>query len=184
MKRGLTWPALLSVALATVGFYHAKTARATPPNLFKGTTIAVGTFNEFDVFNQFRTTISPQAFLATSGYPCKRPRPIRPVCAKQYLAAGGSSGWHTHPGHSLIIITSGTVTEYEDDCTPHVYAFVPGQPAPTLVDPGSGHGHVHIIRNEGTVPATSIAVQLVPYDPSKLNRRIDEPAPEACSNIK
>ncbi len=62
MKRGLTWLALLSVALATVGFYHAKTARATPPNLFKGTTIAVGTFNEFDVFNQFSNNDLPSGF--------------------------------------------------------------------------------------------------------------------------
>jgi len=62
MKRGLTWLALLSVALAAVGFYHAKTARATPPNLFKGTTIAVGTFNEFDVFNQFSNNDLPSGF--------------------------------------------------------------------------------------------------------------------------
>src|SRR5437899_4643287 len=62
MKRGLTWLALLSVALATVGFYHAKTARATPPSLFKGTTIAVGTFNEFDVFNQFSNNDLPSGF--------------------------------------------------------------------------------------------------------------------------
>ena len=37
---------------------------------------------------------------------------------------GGSTGWHTHPGHSLIIVTAGTVTAYEGDdpdCTPHVY---------------------------------------------------------------
>ena len=60
--------------------------------------------------------------------------------------------------------------------------FVPGQPAPTLVDPG--HDHVHIIRNEGSVPASTIAVQLVPYDPAKANRRIDAPAPESCPNIQ
>lgn len=93
-----------------------------------------------------------------------------------------SSGRHTHPGHSLIIVTCGTLTEYEADCTPHVYTFIAGQPAPTLVDPG--RGHMHIIRNEGTVPASSIAVQLVPYDPLKQNRRIDVfPAAETCSNI-
>jgi mannose-6-phosphate isomerase-like protein (cupin superfamily) len=50
-----------------------------------------------------------------------------------------------------------------------------------VVDPGSGH--LHIIRNEGSVPASTIAVQLVPYDPAKANRRIDAPAPETCSNI-
>jgi len=95
--------------------------------------------------------------------------------------AVASTGWHSHPGHSLIIVTSGTITDYMADCTPHVYTFVLGQPAPTLVDPG--HGHVHIIRNEGSVPASTIAVQLVPSDPAKANRRIDVPAPATCSNI-
>ena len=28
---------------------------------------------------------------------------------------GGSTGWHSHPGHSLIIVTAGTVTAYEGD---------------------------------------------------------------------
>jgi hypothetical protein len=95
--------------------------------------------------------------------------------------AVASTGWHTHPGHSLIIVTSGSITDYMADCMPHVYTFVPGQ-APTLVDPGSGH--LHIIRNEGSVPASTIAVQLVPYDPAKANRRIDAPAPESCPNIQ
>jgi hypothetical protein len=98
-----------------------------------------------------------------------------------FTGAIASTGWHTHPGHSLIIVTSGSITDYMADCVPHVYTFVPGQPSPTLVDPGSGH--VHIIRNEGSVPASTITVQLVPYDPAKANRRIDAPAPETCSNI-
>ena len=184
MKRGLTWLTLLSLALATIGLYYARTARATPANLFKGTTIAVGTFDEFDVFNQFSNNDLPSGFPGNVWISLQKTKgPSDLYVQSNTWQPGGSSGWHTHPGHSLIIITSGTVTEYENDCTPHVYAFVPGQPAPTLVDPGQAHGHVHIIRNEGTVPATSIAVQLVPYDPNKLNRRIDMPAPGACSNI-
>jgi hypothetical protein len=90
-----------------------------------------------------------------------------------------STGWHTHPGHSLIIVTAGTITEYEDDgsnCTPHVY-----QKGDTLVGPGNGH--VHMIRNESGVLASTMAVQLVPYDPAKANRRIDAPTPENCSSV-
>lgn len=183
MKQRLTWLTLLSVALGAIGLYHAKTARATPASLFKGTTIAVGTFDEFDAFNQFSNNDLPSGFPGNVWISLQKTKgPSDLYVQSNTWQPGGSTGWHTHPGHSLIIITSGTVTAYEDDCTPHVYTFVAGQPAPTLVDPG--HGHVHIIRNEGPVPATSIAVQLVPYDPSKLNRRIDEPAPEGCSNIK
>ena len=56
---------------------------------------------------------------------------------------GGTSGWHTHPGHSLITVTAGTVTAYEGDdptCTPKVYTV-----GMTFVDHGGEH--VHVIRN-------------------------------------
>ncbi|HKW32573.1 MAG TPA: hypothetical protein VJN92_06185 [Candidatus Acidoferrum sp.] len=182
MKRGLKWLILLSAALAATALYHTKSARATPAKLFKGTTIAVGTFDEFDVFNQFSNNDLPAGFPGNVWISLQKTKGTSDLYVQSNTwQPGGSTGWHTHPGHSLIIITSGTVTEYEDDCIPHVYTFVAGQPAPTLVDPG--HGHLHIIRNEGTVTASSIAVQLVPYDPSKSNRRIDAPAPAACSNI-
>jgi hypothetical protein len=70
---------------------------------------------------------------------------VRFVRAKQRLAAGGTTGWHTHPGHSLIIVTAGAVTAYEGNdpsCKPTVYTVGMG-----FVDPGGGH--VHNIRNEG-----------------------------------
>jgi hypothetical protein len=37
---------------------------------------------------------------------------------------------------------------------------------------------VHIIRNEGSILASTIAVQLIP---AGATRRIDEPAPGNCS---
>jgi quercetin dioxygenase-like cupin family protein len=88
-----------------------------------------------------------------------------------------STGWHTHPGHSLIIVTAGTITEYHADCKPHVYVV-----GDTFVDPGGGEEH--ILRNEGSTElASTMAVQLVPHDPLHLNRRIDAPAPESCKDI-
>ena len=60
---------------------------------------------------------------------------------------GGTTGWHTHPGHTLIIVTAGAVTHYDGDdpnCTPHVYTA-----GMTFVDLGGTH--VHIVRNEGNV---------------------------------
>ena len=64
------------------------------------------------------------------------------------FAAGGHTGWHTHPGPSLITVTVGTITAYEGDdptCTPHVYPQ-----GSTLIDPGGGH--VHLLRNEDGQP--------------------------------
>ena len=88
-----------------------------------------------------------------------------------------STGWHTHPGQSLVIVTAGTITEYHADCKPRIY--VTGD---TFVDPGDGEEH--ILRNESsTEPASTMAVQLVPHDSLHLNRRIDAPAPENCKDI-
>jgi quercetin dioxygenase-like cupin family protein len=87
------------------------------------------------------------------------------------LAPGATTGWHSHPGPSLITVIAGTVTNYEGDdptCTPHVYPKGSG-----FVDPGGTD--VHMLRNEGADPAETIAVQIVPHGAA---RRIDVvPAP-------
>ena len=86
---------------------------------------------------------------------------------------GGSTGWHTHPGPSLVIVTLGTITAYDGDdpsCTPKVYTAGQG-----FVDPGGGH--VHLLRNETNLHAETVAIQIIPNDAS---RRIDMPAPGNC----
>jgi quercetin dioxygenase-like cupin family protein len=88
-------------------------------------------------------------------------------------AAGGTSGWHTHPGHSLITVTAGAVTAYEGDdpsCTPKVYTA-----GMTFVDPGGDH--VHVLRNETAVEARTITVQLIPAGAA---RRIDAAGSAGC----
>jgi hypothetical protein len=194
MRQRITWLVLFSAAIAVMALSYSAHVWATTANGFKATTIATGTFEEFEVFNHSilpnptgdgdndrddktlwlsmqKTKGSSDLYVQSNVWQSVSPTGVV-----------ASTGWHTHPGHSLIIVTSGTITEYEADCRPHVYTFVPGQPAPTLIDPG--HGHVHIIRNEGSVPASTIAVQLVPYDPNKANRRIDAAAPANCPNIQ
>ena len=89
------------------------------------------------------------------------------------FAPGGTTGWHSHPGLSLILIVAGTVTNYMGDdpsCTPDVYTAGEG-----FIDPGGGH--VHMLRNETSTPAETIAVQLLP---NGADRRIDAPAPGNC----
>ena len=89
------------------------------------------------------------------------------------LVPGGHSGWHTHPGPSLITIKEGTATFYEGDdpkCRPRVYPAGTG-----VIDPGDGH--VHLLRNEGSVNLVTITVQILP---AGAPRRIDAPAPGNC----
>lgn len=89
------------------------------------------------------------------------------------VQAGGHSGWHTHPGPSLITVKEGTATFYDGDdptCTPQVFPAGTG-----TIDPGDGH--IHILRNEGSVPLVTVTVQIVP---AGADRRIDAPAPGNC----
>jgi len=190
MRKKLFWVVLFSAAIGVAAMFYVGKVSATSASGFKATPIAIGTFGEIDVFNQASKNELPAgnddnvwlSMQKTKGrsdlYVLSNSWPA----VNTLTGAIASTGWHTHPGHSLIIVTSGSITDYMADCMPHVYTFVPGQPSPTLVDPGSGH--LHIIRNEGSVPASTITVQLIPYDPAKANRRIDAPAPETCANIK
>jgi quercetin dioxygenase-like cupin family protein len=86
---------------------------------------------------------------------------------------GSSTGWHTHPGPSLILVVTGTVTNYtgaDRHCTPRVYTAGAG-----FIDPGGGD--THMLRNETGDPAETIAVQLLPKD---AVRRLPADAPSGC----
>jgi hypothetical protein len=89
------------------------------------------------------------------------------------IAVGGHSGWHTHPGPSLIIVTEGWIMAYDGDdptCTPTRYDKGEG-----FIDPGDGH--VHLVRNESGAPAETVATQILPQGST---RRIDSPDPGNC----
>jgi len=166
---------LLGATIAATA-YAVRPVLASPPAGFVGTTLAVGRFGEISVFNQL---IPPDfwksrhhADIWLSWQKTKGNSDV--YVQSNTWQPGGTTGWHTHPGHSLIIVTAGQVTAYEGDdprCRPHVYSQGMG-----FVDPGGDH--VHNIRNEGTVEAKTIAVQLIPAD---ATRRIDAPDPGVCA---
>jgi len=163
MKRRLMWLVIAAVAAAAG---YGRTVLATPGVGFTATTVAVARFGEIDVQNFTIPANIWQARLKTHG--------LSDVFVQSNTwAPTGTTGWHTHPGHSLILVTAGQITVYEGDdpsCTPHVYSVGMG-----LVD--AGGDHVHIIRNEGSVEAKTIAVQTIP---AGATRRIDVPAPGNC----
>jgi len=173
---------LFAAAVSVVTLCEVEFARATTPSGFTGETKAKGTFAAFQVFNQLSRNSLPAGFPESTWFSFEKTGgPSDVYVQSNTWLPGGSTGWHKHPGHSLIIITSGQVTQYEADCTPHVYGRET-ENGPTLVDSGND---VHLIRNESPdIPATGYAVQTVPYnpeDPKNPNRRIDAPAPENCN---
>jgi quercetin dioxygenase-like cupin family protein len=95
------------------------------------------------------------------------------------IAPGGTFGWHSHPGPSLVIVKSGALSVYHaPDCRPEQYG--PGQVnGSTFVD--QGHD-LHMVRNNS---ATDVAdVYVVSFVPAGFSRRIDEPNPNPsiCPN--
>jgi hypothetical protein len=173
MRKKLKWMLVVSSVILGAALFVGS-VQATPGSGFAGTTIVSGRFDDIDVNNHFLfPQFGPNLWLSLQ----KTNGPSDLFVQSNTWQLNGHTGWHTHPGHSLIIITAGTVTAYEGDdpsCTPHVYTA----PA-TFVDPGGDH--VHLIRNEGSVIAVGYAVQLVPAAiPAGSNRRIDADANPAC----
>ena len=87
--------------------------------------------------------------------------------------AGGRTGWHTHPGPSLVTVIEGTITVYDSSdstCTPKTYTV--GQ---TFTDIGCGD--IHNVVNNTSAEAQAVAVQIVPHGQM---RRQDRPQPANC----
>jgi hypothetical protein len=160
--------ALLSAGIMVTALFHARPAMATPPDKFTSTTLAQGRFAPIDAFSYF---VSDKGKLWLSWQKTKGNSDG--YVLNNVWQPGGTTGWHTHLSHTLIIVTAGAVTQYESDdpsCTPHVYTA-----GMSFVDRGGSH--VHIVRNEGTVEAQVIAVRLIP---AGQPGRIDAPSPGNC----
>jgi quercetin dioxygenase-like cupin family protein len=173
MLKRLVCLVLLGVASAATALYDSRKALATEAEGYKSTSLAVGHFREIEVTSTFprgqKAAGDEKAWQSLQQ--TKAPSDV--YVQSNVWAPGGSTGWHSHPGHSLIIVTAGTLTDYEGhdpDCKPHVYKTGMG-----FVDPGGDH--VHILRNEGDIEAKTIAVQLIPADAA---RRIDVADPGNC----
>jgi hypothetical protein len=166
---------VLAIAAVTIGAVYAGKVLASPASGFAGTTLAMGRFGDIDVINHLlprefgRSRHERDFWLSIQ----KTKGPSDLYVQSNVWSPGGTTGWHTHPGHSLITVTAGTVTAYEADdpsCTPHTYTQGMG-----FVDPGGDH--VHVLRNEGSVEARTITVQLIP---AGAVRRVDADGPASC----
>jgi quercetin dioxygenase-like cupin family protein len=71
------------------------------------------------------------------------PSSAETVMQRIVVAPNGHTGWHSHPGPAIALVTSGELTLYSEDdpsCAGHTYTA--GQ---AFVD--SGQGHSHLARN-------------------------------------
>jgi quercetin dioxygenase-like cupin family protein len=114
--------------------------------------------------------------LATEKVKTRGNQPYEVVGQEITIAPGGHTGWHTHPGNAIAIIKSGTLTIYDGDdpsCTAKTF-----NEGDVYIDPG--YGHVHIGRNEGSVPL-EILVTYVDVVAGNGPVRIDAADPGNCT---
>lgn len=148
---GRVWGALL----ATSGLILATgvAALATPPKGLNRTDLAKGTLSE-------------SMKLETGG-------PTDVYMRRVTVEPGGTTGWHSHPGAEVNVVTKGAVTIFFGDdptCAGHpiqtgAASFVPG-------------GRVHLGVNDGTEPAELYVTAYLPKDSQPVK---DEAQPVQCS---
>jgi len=154
-----TAPASPSVSAATV---------ATSAQGVASTVFAVGQFHQIDAQSSAYSN-SWQAQIGTKGE-------SDVWMLENRIAPGGSFGWHSHPGPSVVVVKTGALTLYRADdpsCTPQVVEAGSG-----FVDNG---GDVHIVRNEGSIETVVYVMSLVPRG---ATRKIDRPQPSNCPGIQ
>src|SRR5262249_899173 len=91
-----------------------QTAFATPVVGVEPTSLAVGTFQ--DGLEATSVTDSHAVELRATG-------PTDVHILQNKVAPGGTFGWHSHPGPSIVVVQSGELTFYladDPNCTPHI----------------------------------------------------------------
>jgi quercetin dioxygenase-like cupin family protein len=166
MRSKKIWAVPVVALLA--GAVYGGTALATPQQGVTTTLLANKVaFGQIDINAHTLPANTWQARLETHGS-------TDAYVVDNVIQPGGTTGWHSHPGPSLIFVISGAVTNYTSDdpiCTGQIYPAGSG-----FVDPGGAD--VHMLKNNGNVPAETVAVQLLPQG---ATRRIDADAPENCT---
>jgi len=175
--------AFCGVAIAMATLYHAETVHATPASGFSTVYVLKGaTFKEFFLFQRASKDQLPPGNTDTEWWDLQWSKGHSDLYVVQntwqptnFDGNGGiaSTGWHTHPGPSLVTVIEGTLTVYEaadPTCTPTTYTA-----GESFTDIGCGE--VHNVVNETGAEAKVVAVQIVP---AGQPRRIDEPAPGNC----
>ena len=161
---------LKTVCTLVVPAFFAAPATATPGTGFVGTQIAKGLYGPLNL-----NTASDRSTDKDDKWDLKLMTKDDSdiYVTRNAIAVDGQSGWHTHPGPSLVTVTVGTIAIYDGDdpaCPRTVYTAGHGS-----IDVGGGH--THLIRNESGAVAETVAVQfLATGEP----RRIDMPKPTNC----
>jgi quercetin dioxygenase-like cupin family protein len=153
MKRAVRWAAV-SVGLAgVIAAMTLSPGGATPPAGLTNVPLAVA-------INTSDGTIPLQAGTDVA-------------MAQITVDAGGSSGWHSHPGGAIVVVKQGSLTVYDsmgNHC--HISTYTAGQAFIERPD------EVMNVLNTGTIPYDLFVT--FPRVPHGESARTDEPDPGTC----
>lgn len=170
-KRLLSWAAGLTVTTATL----TGVALATPGAGAVGTIMARAGFAD-PVSIVFRIAGDHGGHHKKKGREVIQVRNAEDTVIQQItFSPGGHTGWHSHPGPALVLVTQGELTLYSaDDASCGGRTYSAGQ---AFIDPGQGHVHI------GRASQTENTVVWVTYFdvPPGSGVRLDEPDPGTCA---
>jgi quercetin dioxygenase-like cupin family protein len=156
MKIKLLFAIALALMAALIG---AGTATATPPSGLTSELLARGAAGDFDIKGE-NLDLTIKAKDATDL-----------AMVKATLTANGYTGWHKHPGPSVVLVKQGTLTlrePHDGSCASHTYGA--GQ---AFVHPEGVHDFV-----AGSAGAEFFVTYFVPAGAAPL--LTDAPAPQEC----
>ncbi|MGH2653608.1 MAG: cupin domain-containing protein [Actinomycetota bacterium] len=89
------------------------------------------------------------------------------------IQPGGTLGWHSHPGPTVVTVRAGTLSFYHaEDCAAEI-EYATGQSFSNLPN------EIHLARNEGAGDVVLFAVYFVPLSSPPVGLRMDQPSPGA-----
>lgn len=122
-----------SLGVAALVTALVRTALATPPSKIVGTVVARASFAD-PVDLKFKLRDGGHSVVIHA-------RELQDTVIQQIIIEpGGSTGWHSHPGPAVVLITGGELTLYSSEDptgTPRTYSA-----GEAFVDPGQGHAHL------------------------------------------
>ena len=158
MKRTI----LLVAVAVTVLAVFVGAALATTPKGVTPTPLTRATLGNFEAEN---SGIEVESDRTSADY----------ALAKVVIEAGGTTGWHHHPGVALVSVNSGAVTEYDKNC--HKSVFKAGEGF------FESKGEVHVVRNKGKANAVLYVTFIAPTKTPADGLAILDPKPKGC-NVK
>jgi quercetin dioxygenase-like cupin family protein len=157
----------VSTALGLIGGVIGGSALATPVISATAETARGPLVDRpLDVNMEFENGTKAEVELQTKG-------PMEIAFQRIVIQPGGTLGWHSHPGPTVVTVRAGTLSFYHDEACTEEIEYATGTSFSNLPD------QIHLARNEGAAEVILFAVYFVPVRMPPLALRIDQPSPGA-----